>query len=796
MSQTGHICVPPLFLDSPGKPCMKWKGWLRAFENYIISIDGQGYSPERKKSLLFGLLGKAGQEVFDSLPVYVNPHGATAPLNEYQEAVRRLELQYAEECNIMVGRHKFALRKQEEGETIEEYIACLRVLAQDCEFAAMTDTYIRDQVVFYCHSKKVQERLLSCRNPSLKDVIAIAKAVERSMVSSKELANTSQASNVFYVQDSRKHVPKASDRAASDRGGGRRQLVCFRCGSKDHLADSRACPAVHKSCSKCRKLGHFAAVCKAKKYNTGMKVSSVSESDTDADADIVLSIDGEDGRVKGPIGSVMIGVIKLPFTADSGSPLTLISDRTFDSKWQDVRLHETDVSPKAFGEHDIVMKGYFWDSLTFRGRTVRTKIYVAENGRSLVGWKDLAKLGVMLVPGAEDPIVLRDDWVNYVQPDDLHDGLAEVLEMFDSVFENKVGCVRGFVHAIRLKKGALPIKHKVRTIPLSVRGELKAVLDKLKREGVIEEAGASEWVSAIVVSKKKRTGDIRLGRRCMSELTPKFNKWYDMNREIEAESDERLRVKARIVAKQENNKRYADMANRAKTKNIAQGDWVLVKKPNRVMKGESVFQTPVRVQGVTRGAVCLEGAGWRSKDNIVRLKAGQEKIIMKDVRVDGAECTDDVDEWQTHEARDVVIDEEECANTPSRRGISGQGSAERCEKAWRGLTDASGQNGCRPESVESDSHNVMVSSREGACAVKSNSLQYVTPSRPIRRIRAPKRFEDFVMRRLMTPRPIRSEDGRDVRGRRSGKAEARTKRGVAAGRLLVGLISCGKNKRY
>ncbi|KAJ1180622.1 hypothetical protein NDU88_005842 [Pleurodeles waltl] len=630
---------------------MKWKGWLRAFENYIISIDGQGYSPERKKSLLFGLLGKAGQEVFDSLPVYVNPHGATAPLNEYQEAVRRLELQYAEECNIMVGRHKFALRKQEEGETIEEYIACLRVLAQDCEFAVMTDTYIRDQVVFYCHSKKVQERLLSCRNPSLKDVIAIAKAVERSMVSSKELANTSQASNVFYVQDSRKHVPGNSERAASDRGGGRRQLVCYRCGSKDHLADSRACPAVHKSCFKGRKLGHFAAVCKAKKYNTGMKVSSVSENDTDADADMVLSIDGEDGRVKGPIGSVMIGVIKLPFTADSGSPLTLISDRTFDSKWHDVRLHETDVSPKAFGEHDIVMKGYFWDSLTFRGRTVRTKIYVAENGRSLVGWKDLAKLGVMLVPGAEDPIVLRDNWVNYVQPDDLHDGLAEVLEMFDSVFENK------------------------------------------GNEG-------------------------------------------------------------------------------------------------------GVFQTPVRVQGVTRGAVCLEGAGWRSKDDIVRLKAGQEKIIMKDVRVDGAEGTDDVDEWQTHEARDVVIDEEECVNTPSRPGISGQASAERCEKAWRGLTAASGQNGCRPESVESDSHNVMGSSLEEACAVKANSLQYVTPSRPIRRIRAPKRFEDFVMRRLMTPRPICNEDGRDVRGRRGGKAEARRKRGVAAGRLLVGLISCGKNKRY
>ncbi|KAJ1118046.1 hypothetical protein NDU88_006241 [Pleurodeles waltl] len=767
MSQTGHICVPPLFLDSPGKPCMKWKGWLRAFENYIVSIDGKGYSPERKKSLLFGLLGKAGQEVFDSLPVYMNAPGTTTPLNEYQEAVKRLELQYAEECNIMVGRHKFALRKQEEGETIEEYIACLRVLAQDCEFAEMTDTYIRDQVVFYCYSKKVQEQLLACRNPSLKEVMAIAKAVERSMMSSKELASTSQASNVFYVQDKHKHAPKTPDRATSDRGGGRRSLACFRCGSRDHLVDSRTCPALSKSCSKCRKMGHFAAVCKAKKYSTGMRVSSVSESDMDADADIVLSIYDEDGRVKGPIGSVMIGAVELPFTADSGSPLTLISDRTFDLKWQDVRLHETDANPKAFGEHDIVMRGYFWDSLTFRGRTVRTKIYVAEKGRSLVGWKDLAKLGVVLVPGAEDPIVLRDDWVNYVQPEDLHEGLAEVLDEFDSVFENKVGCVRGFVHAIRLKEGAIPIKHKVRMIPLSVRGELKAVLDRLKVEGVIEEAGASEWVSAIVVSKKKRTGDIRevtghtpfylmRGRRCMSELNPKFNKWYDMREENEGVSDERLRVKERIMAKQESNKRYADNVNRAKTKNIVKGDWVLVKKPNKVMKGESVFQTPVRVQGVTRGAVCLEGRGWRSKDDIIRLKAGQEEIIMRGSRACGTESTDDEDEWQGRGARDVVSSDEEYVSTSPVRERIGHGSAERCEKAWRGLTNVEGQNGSRTEPAKSDNHNVMSSDQEDACAVGGLSFLNVYS--------------------LLTSRPIRIEGSRDVRGRRETQKESGARR--------------------
>ncbi|KAJ1137167.1 hypothetical protein NDU88_003580 [Pleurodeles waltl] len=247
----------------------------------------------------------------------------------------------------------------------------------------------------------------------------------------------------------------------------------------------------------------------------------------------------------------------------------------------------------------------------------------------------------------------------------------------------------------------------------------------------------------------------------MSELTPKFNKWYDMKEEIEAGSDERLRVKARIMAKQESNKRYADIVNRAKTKNIAQGDWVLVKKPNRVMKGESVFQTPVRVQGVTRGAVCLEGVGWRSKDDIVRLKAGQEEIIMKGGRVDEAECTDDVDEWQSHEARDVGIDEEECANTPSRRGRIGHGSAERCEKAWRGLMDVEGQNGCRPESAESDSHNVMGSGRDDACAVRANSLQGDVVRELTYETGRDRIGPSTMFGRLTTSRPIRIEDGRD-----------------------------------
>lgn len=51
--------------------------------------------------------------------------------------------------------------------------------------------------------------------------------------------------------------------------------------------------------------------------------------------------------------------------------------------------------------------------------------------------------------------------------------------------------------------------HKPRPIPLSARADLKKLLDKLVCEGIMQSTDSSEWVSPIVVVRKKN-GDIRL----------------------------------------------------------------------------------------------------------------------------------------------------------------------------------------------------------------------------------------------------------------------------------------------
>lgn len=100
MSQNSNRSAPFPFLPEPGKPTMKWENWLRAFDNYLIAVDGKKYELERKKAIMFGLLGVAGQEIFDSLPLFEPPAGQFIPLDEFQEAVKRLEKQFGEEPNI------------------------------------------------------------------------------------------------------------------------------------------------------------------------------------------------------------------------------------------------------------------------------------------------------------------------------------------------------------------------------------------------------------------------------------------------------------------------------------------------------------------------------------------------------------------------------------------------------------------------------------------------------------------------------------------------------------------------
>ncbi|KAJ8337813.1 hypothetical protein SKAU_G00367790 [Synaphobranchus kaupii] len=71
------------------------------------------------------------------------------------------------------------------------------------------------------------------------------------------------------------------------------------------------------------------------------------------------------------------------------------------------------------------------------------------------------------------------------------------------------GCAKDFVHKVKIRPEVKPVQQKLRRLPLSVCEAVSQELRNLEQHGIIERIDASEWVSPIVVTKKK-SGDIRM----------------------------------------------------------------------------------------------------------------------------------------------------------------------------------------------------------------------------------------------------------------------------------------------
>ena len=69
--------------------------------------------------------------------------------------------------------------------------------------------------------------------------------------------------------------------------------------------------------------------------------------------------------------------------------------------------------------------------------------------------------------------------------------------------------IKGFEHKVAIKASERPVRHKLRIIPLALRDDFKKEVENMLEEGIIERTQASEWVSNIVVVRKK-SGKIRL----------------------------------------------------------------------------------------------------------------------------------------------------------------------------------------------------------------------------------------------------------------------------------------------
>lgn len=238
------------------------------------AIDGDTFTPKKKKALLIYNLGTEGRNILKSLPLeIVSTHvsggddGDSMLIDDYAFIIRTPDKRFNPKKNVVLERHKFLQRAQIPEESIDDFVASLRTLASTCNYREFKDEIIRDQLIERTSNKKGQEKLLSTKDPDLENALRLARSIEHSQFCMQEMNETTKFEEVKQLNAKHSAKPAKGTNSSSTRNPemvfskakfDKSELVCFRCSSKSHLGNTKFCFALNQTCFKCRRKGQLA----------------------------------------------------------------------------------------------------------------------------------------------------------------------------------------------------------------------------------------------------------------------------------------------------------------------------------------------------------------------------------------------------------------------------------------------------------------------------------------------------------------------------------------------------------
>ena len=101
----------------------------------------------------------------------------------YDSAISTLRSQYIKPTNEVFARHRLATRRQQVGESLDEYFQALKILSKDCNFQAVTaakycEESIRDAFISGLQSPGTRQCLLENKTLDLTTMFDQARALD------------------------------------------------------------------------------------------------------------------------------------------------------------------------------------------------------------------------------------------------------------------------------------------------------------------------------------------------------------------------------------------------------------------------------------------------------------------------------------------------------------------------------------------------------------------------------------------------------------------------------------------
>ena len=401
-----------------------------------------------------------------------------------------MKLHREPKVSIIVRRFQFNTRNRSLDESVADYVAALRRLAEHCALGNMLDEMLRDRLVCGINNSAVQKRLLAETDLTLAKAISVAQAAEIADTGVKELQPTTASANNLFTDD--KEIHKFTSGPSVKPQDNVEPKECYRCGAK-HNPDR--CRFKLENCHACGKQGHIAKLCRSRKklqsprndstFQTTHQVVELSKSTSEYN---LLPIGCREGK---PLQTtVQLEGHSFVMEVDTGAAVSLINEITYQSSsfLKKLPLQLSTVQLCTYTGEKITVKGELL-VIVQSGSQVHTlpPLVVPGQGPSLLGRNWLLKLQL--------------NWKSIfsLQSTTLQDN----LDQYSSLFQEELGTLKQSKVKFFLKEGATPKFFKARSVPLAIQQRVTAELDWLQADGIIVPIKVSDWATPIVPIMKK-----------------------------------------------------------------------------------------------------------------------------------------------------------------------------------------------------------------------------------------------------------------------------------------------------
>ncbi|XP_075162810.1 uncharacterized protein LOC142235441 [Haematobia irritans] len=192
---------------------------------------------------------------------------------KYDEIVEILNGHFCPKTNTLVEQHKFLCEVQNEGQTINDFVAVLKKMLVKCGFIcqykkSVADIFLRSQFIRGIRDEYIREQLLQTPEATFAEIVQKATVNKAAKLDSKAMTSTS-SSDILQLRQSYSNRdqmrPNTSSRAAKSKRIDYKELglegLCLICGRNNHLADECKVNRNNLKCRICKNSGHVQKVC-------------------------------------------------------------------------------------------------------------------------------------------------------------------------------------------------------------------------------------------------------------------------------------------------------------------------------------------------------------------------------------------------------------------------------------------------------------------------------------------------------------------------------------------------------